>query len=152
MSDPIKYAEPKNLEDALRRRSDLNRVRKEITESLVARKPSNAQDGANPQYKRWRKSAVLKLSHIDEELRYLKEWVHSYHKQYDTITCDGVDYQQVRQQFRNGFNNLQAFVDGIVSELRRVQVENDALRRRILELENGYQVAPAGGVDQWRMQ
>jgi hypothetical protein len=144
------YKEPTSKEDADARVDELKRVRMLIQNELAARRPLSTHGSLNEEYRRWRKSAVLKQAHVDGEISYLKRWVKEYHVSFNKALLHGTDYQTVRASCRSEMENMFRFCDGMLNEIRQLQEENHSLRQRILKLENTLPVAPSGGVDEWR--
>jgi chromosome segregation ATPase len=153
--EPVAFVEPKTLEEAEKRRSELGDAVNSIQSQLGSL--NHTIDGRRMnvyEWEQWRKKAKAAHGFKCAELRKVKEWIRQYHRTYKvTVSAlgKGISAVDVAAIARRGMNNLCEYAQAMEAEIKSIQLENAALRERLRVYEPEPEpVAPGEGRDEWR--
>lgn len=148
--------EPKDLDDADRIIQVLVDEIEKLQSRLTKAKEKGFIDGvpvAIPKWNEYRSKAIAQLAQKNIEIREVKAWKKSFHKEFRTfraVTDGGIDYQGVRAECREGVNKFCQLMDGLMAELTELRAENASLRSQLMAIQNPSPDAPGEGHDDWR--
>lgn len=145
------YEDPKTIDEANTRRTDLATKISKIQARLAAGKDGRTP---TPEWKAWRARATAAMHHINADLRRVNQWLRDYNTSVDAERRQFRMSTQDVSVKRAAVTAMQALLDHISMierELAVAQVDNTALRHRVAELTGQLNaVAPGDGVDAWR--
>ena len=143
------FVEPATLDEAHRRRIQAKADQKEIERQLCERRVTTPGAPTSREHLRWRKSAAVKLQHIQLELSRLNQWIKTYHVNYQRVLIEGSEASnQIRVGAMTAVKNLLQYCNGLEERVREMESENAMLRERLGE--HPTPVAPGDSVDDWR--